>query len=670
MVRAGVARRTVEAAPVPDQPAPGQRVLVGAPDELAHRPLQPQLRQRIGLRIAELTTEDEADGHLDFERSAARKQLRVRPRSHARAQVATSACRLCARARRSPERPLWSIVAMDPTVRRPARDLRLRRLPPRPGGRRARGHRPARARRARRHADRRGQVAVLPAARARARRPDARRLAARLAHAGPGRGAREDRARQGRARQRPAGRRHQPRCAASAPSAGELRLLYVAPERFSSAPFLQAIRDTKIGLFVVDEAHCVSQWGHDFRPDYFRLADAARWLQAEAIIASTATATPQVANDIVERLGLRDPVRVATGFDRPNLSFAVLPCASTQAKHRHIAAALAQPDATPAIVYAGTRAGGREARDEAVGQPRRRGRRLPRRARARAARRGAAPLHGRPPRRRRRDERLRHGDRQGRRAHGLPRVGAGLDRGLLPGGRARRPRRQARARAAVRRGARQGPARVLHPAQRGQRRGDLDRRAAPADALAGGPLRPRHRRARGGARRARRERRPGARRHRPPRARRRRAPGAVVARPPARADRVAVRRPRARGVPQRSAGEGTRARWAPVPRRVGVRRGRRVPARDDPAPLRRPQPARAAAGRAVLRRLRRLVGARRRRPTRAARGRPRTGAAAARRRRARATSTRRSSRSSRPRSRRSAARAPSRSCAAGARRRW
>jgi ATP-dependent DNA helicase RecQ len=140
-------------------------------------------------------------------------------------------------------------------------------------------------------------------------------------------------------------------------TSGELRLLYVAPERFSSAPFLQAIRDTKIGLFVVDEAHCVSQWGHDFRPDYFRLADAARWLQAEAIIASTATATPQVASDIVQRLGLREPVRVATGFDRPNLSFAVLPCASTQAKHRHIAAALAQPDATPAIVYAGTRAG-------------------------------------------------------------------------------------------------------------------------------------------------------------------------------------------------------------------------------------------------------------------------------------------------------------------------
>jgi len=137
---------------------------------------------------------------------------------------------------------------------------------------------------------------------------------------------------------------------------GRARLLYVAPERFSSPGFLERIRQARIGLFVVDEAHCVSQWGHDFRPDYFRLADAARWLGAQAIIASTATATPQVANDIVARLGLRDPVRVATGFDRPNLSFIVVPCATKEAGHRGIAAALAEPGALPAIVYAGTRA--------------------------------------------------------------------------------------------------------------------------------------------------------------------------------------------------------------------------------------------------------------------------------------------------------------------------
>jgi ATP-dependent DNA helicase RecQ len=138
-------------------------------------------------------------------------------------------------------------------------------------------------------------------------------------------------------------------------AAGHVRLLYVAPERFSSPGFLERLRGADIGLFVVDEAHCVSQWGHDFRPDYFRLADAARWLGAKAIVASTATATPQVAADIVTRLGLRDPVRVATGFDRPNLSFAVVPCATKEAGHRGIAAALAEPGALPAIVYAGTR---------------------------------------------------------------------------------------------------------------------------------------------------------------------------------------------------------------------------------------------------------------------------------------------------------------------------
>jgi ATP-dependent DNA helicase RecQ len=140
-------------------------------------------------------------------------------------------------------------------------------------------------------------------------------------------------------------------------AAGELRLLYVAPERFSSPAFLEAIQGTNVGLFVVDEAHCVSQWGHDFRPDYFRLADAARWLGAKAIVASTATATPQVAADIVTRLGLRDPVRVSTGFDRPNLSFAVVPCATTADKHRRLSAALADPASRPAIVYAGTRMG-------------------------------------------------------------------------------------------------------------------------------------------------------------------------------------------------------------------------------------------------------------------------------------------------------------------------
>lgn len=138
--------------------------------------------------------------------------------------------------------------------------------------------------------------------------------------------------------------------------AGSLKLLYVAPERFSSPGFLEALRDVEIGLFAVDEAHCVSQWGHDFRPDYFRLADAARWLGAKSIVASTATATPQVAADVERRLGLRDPVRVATGFDRPNLTFAVTPSRSIGDSRAKLAAALSDPTARPAIVYAGTRA--------------------------------------------------------------------------------------------------------------------------------------------------------------------------------------------------------------------------------------------------------------------------------------------------------------------------
>jgi ATP-dependent DNA helicase RecQ len=139
-------------------------------------------------------------------------------------------------------------------------------------------------------------------------------------------------------------------------AAGEVRLLYIAPERFSSAGFAEALKAAGVGLFVVDEAHCVSQWGHDFRPDYFRLADAARWLGAQALVASTATATPQVAADIVARLGLREPVRVTTGFDRPNLSFAVVPCRGAADKRARIAGALADDGARPAIVYAGTRA--------------------------------------------------------------------------------------------------------------------------------------------------------------------------------------------------------------------------------------------------------------------------------------------------------------------------
>jgi ATP-dependent DNA helicase RecQ len=139
-------------------------------------------------------------------------------------------------------------------------------------------------------------------------------------------------------------------------AAGELSLLYVAPERFATLGFVERMKEARIGLFVVDEAHCVSQWGHDFRPDYFRLADAARALGARALVASTATATPRVAQDVAQRLGLRDPLRVATGFDRPNIAFAVARPAGHE-KRALLAEVLRRQDALPAIVYAGTRAG-------------------------------------------------------------------------------------------------------------------------------------------------------------------------------------------------------------------------------------------------------------------------------------------------------------------------
>jgi RecQ family ATP-dependent DNA helicase len=137
---------------------------------------------------------------------------------------------------------------------------------------------------------------------------------------------------------------------------GGVRLLYVAPERFAAPGFVDALGGVPIGMFVVDEAHCVSQWGHDFRPDYFELPRAARALGARQLFAATATATPRVADDVVVRLGLRDAVRVTTGFDRPNLTYMVTRASNDDDRGERVAAVLADPQARPAIVYAGTRA--------------------------------------------------------------------------------------------------------------------------------------------------------------------------------------------------------------------------------------------------------------------------------------------------------------------------
>ncbi len=103
---------------------------------------------------------------------------------------------------------------------------------------------------------------------------------------------------------------------------GELKLLYVTPERFRAADFVEFLPRLRIARMAVDEAHCVSQWGHDFRPDYSRLAEYRARCGTPPTIALTATATPKVAADIVAMLGLRDPLVVRTGIERPELFFA------------------------------------------------------------------------------------------------------------------------------------------------------------------------------------------------------------------------------------------------------------------------------------------------------------------------------------------------------------
>jgi ATP-dependent DNA helicase RecQ len=141
-------------------------------------------------------------------------------------------------------------------------------------------------------------------------------------------------------------------------SSGEARLVLAAPERFASRAFRATLATREVGLFVVDEAHCVAEWGHDFRPDYLRLHDAIETLGRPAVMAATATATPRVAEEIATRLGLRDWVGVRSGFDRPNLTFDVVGLEGKGAVARKRATllhALSRDGARPAIVYCGTR---------------------------------------------------------------------------------------------------------------------------------------------------------------------------------------------------------------------------------------------------------------------------------------------------------------------------
>jgi ATP-dependent DNA helicase RecQ len=105
---------------------------------------------------------------------------------------------------------------------------------------------------------------------------------------------------------------------------GKTKIIYIAPERFGNRQFQELFADLEVYLLAVDEAHCVSQWGHDFRPDYMAIKQYLGLLKTRPIVAAfTATATPEVKDDIIERLGMLEPKVFVRGFDRPNLKFFV-----------------------------------------------------------------------------------------------------------------------------------------------------------------------------------------------------------------------------------------------------------------------------------------------------------------------------------------------------------
>ena len=135
---------------------------------------------------------------------------------------------------------------------------------------------------------------------------------------------------------------------------GLYKLVYVAPERFRSQAFMDAIATVKVKLFAVDEAHCISHWGHDFRPDYLRLKDSVERLGHPQIIALTATATQKVRADISEQLGLTDPRYLVAGFDRPNLALRVVHVSAEKEKLDTLKRVI-KTSGGSGIIYAATR---------------------------------------------------------------------------------------------------------------------------------------------------------------------------------------------------------------------------------------------------------------------------------------------------------------------------
>lgn len=134
---------------------------------------------------------------------------------------------------------------------------------------------------------------------------------------------------------------------------GELKILYVAPERFAQDSFMSLLNSLQVALLAVDEAHCLSQWGHDFRPDYLRLGRVREALGYPQTVALTATATAHVREDILQTLQLREPAVIISGFGRENLDFGITHCESRKAKFERIRQVIARWK--KGIIYCSTR---------------------------------------------------------------------------------------------------------------------------------------------------------------------------------------------------------------------------------------------------------------------------------------------------------------------------
>ena len=135
---------------------------------------------------------------------------------------------------------------------------------------------------------------------------------------------------------------------------GDFKMLYVAPERFDFGTAAERLRDVGVSLLAIDEAHCISEWGHDFRPSYLRVAQVRERLGSPPAVALTATATHQVRLDIARQLNFRDAETIITGFDRQNLRYHVVPTRTDAEKEAALIDVLREHEGV-AIVYAATR---------------------------------------------------------------------------------------------------------------------------------------------------------------------------------------------------------------------------------------------------------------------------------------------------------------------------